>query len=67
VRACIIDVGVNRYANAFPTAICWLADGRIKSDELITHRFPLSNAAEAFGFASENPDQTVKVIIYNEI
>jgi len=59
-------VGVNRYANAFPTAICWLADGRIKSDELITHRFPLSNAAEAFRFASGNPDETVKVIIYND-
>lgn len=59
-------VGVNRYANAFPTAICWLADGRIKSNELISHRFPLSRAAEAFCFAAENPGETVKVIIYND-
>jgi len=58
--------GVNRYANAFPTAICWLADGRIATDGIITHRFPLSRADEAFRFAAQNPDEAIKIIVYND-
>ncbi|NLX71277.1 MAG: zinc-binding dehydrogenase [Clostridiales bacterium] len=59
-------LGVNRYANAFPTAIQWLADGRIVTDDLITHRFPLSNADEAFRIASDSTQEPIKVIVYND-
>jgi L-iditol 2-dehydrogenase len=59
-------VGVNRYANAFPTAIQWLADGRIISDDLITHRFPLSKAEDAFRVAADSTQEAIKVIVYND-
>ena len=59
-------LGVNRYANAFPAAISWLADGRITTEGFISHRFPFSRAAEAFSFAAENPGEVVKVIVYND-
>ncbi|HZJ57902.1 MAG TPA: alcohol dehydrogenase catalytic domain-containing protein [Clostridia bacterium] len=58
-------LGVNRYANAFPTAIQWLADGRISTDGIITHRFPLSRGPEAFRIASDNTQGSIKVIVYN--
>ncbi|MGI5900075.1 MAG: NAD(P)-dependent alcohol dehydrogenase [Christensenellales bacterium] len=58
-------MGVNRYANAFDTAITWLCDGRIKVKELITHRFKFDQAAEAFKWAAENPRETIKVIVEN--
>jgi len=58
-------IGVNRYANAFETAAVWLSDGRIKSDGIITHRFPFEKAPEAFRWALENPQETIKVIVAN--
>lgn len=58
-------VGVNRYANAFPTAMMWLADGRIRTEQLITHRFTLDQAAEAFSFTTEHPAEVIKTIVTN--
>ncbi len=58
-------VGVNRYANAFPTAIQWLADGRIKTKPLLTHTFTLEEAPEAFKKASESVD-VIKAIVMND-
>ncbi len=58
-------IGVNRYANAFGTAIAWLCDGRIKTQELITHRFAFDRAADAFKWAAEHPRETLKVIVEN--
>jgi L-iditol 2-dehydrogenase len=59
-------VGVNRYANAFPTAIAWIADGRIRADAMITHRFRLDEIAEAFRCAHEDRQQVIKVLVRNE-
>ncbi len=59
-------LGVNRYANAFPAAIGWLADGRIRTEGFISHRFPLSRADEAFRFAADNGGEAVKIIVYND-
>lgn len=59
-------VGVNRYANAFPTALQWLADGRIRTDLLVTHRFSLDQAAEAFRFTTQNPAEVIKTIVTND-
>ena len=59
-------MGVNRYANAFETALAWLKDGRIVSERMITHRFPLSRIQEGFDWALAHPNETIKVIIYND-
>ena len=58
-------VGVNRYANAFPTAIAWIASGRIRADEMITHRFRLDEIAEAFRSAHDNRQEVIKAIVVN--
>ena len=58
-------VGVNRYADAFPAAIQWLADGRVRGDVLITHRFPFDRVAEAFQFALEHRMEAIKVMVLN--
>ena len=58
-------VGVNRYANAFPAAMQWIADGRILVEPLITHVFPLAEAADAFRFAADHPEDVIKVVVLN--
>ncbi|MCL2378876.1 MAG: NAD(P)-dependent alcohol dehydrogenase [Defluviitaleaceae bacterium] len=58
-------IGVNRYANAFEAAVTWLADGRIVVDDLITQRYQFNNAPEAFNWANERPNETIKVIVTN--
>lgn len=57
--------GVNRYANAFPPAISLVARGAIRVEPIITHRFPLERAPEAFAFAHEHPEQVIKVMVLN--
>jgi L-iditol 2-dehydrogenase len=56
---------VNRYANAFPAAIDWLADGRVIGDALITHRFPFDDVAKAFQFALDHRQDVIKVLVLN--
>ncbi|MBR2403528.1 MAG: NAD(P)-dependent alcohol dehydrogenase [Lachnospiraceae bacterium] len=58
--------GINRYANVFDTAVIWLEDGRIPAKEMITQRFPLSQAKEAFEWALNHPNETIKVIVIND-
>jgi len=59
-------VGVNRYANSFKTAIAQIAGNRIVVEDLITQRFSFEEAPEAFRFACENPEQTIKVVVTND-
>lgn len=59
-------IGVNRYANAFPTAVKWVSDGRIKVKELITHRYPFEQTGEAFRFTCENPNEVIKTVVNNK-
>lgn len=56
---------VNRYANAFPTAIQYLADGRIDIDKMISKSFSLDEVGEAFRYARECSGEIVKVAIVN--
>ena len=56
-------VSVNRYANAFPTAIQWVSDGRVQTDPLVTHRFKLDDVAEAFRFAHDHAAEVIKVLV----
>lgn len=58
-------VGVNRYANAYPAALQYLADGRIDAKKFITQRFPFDRADQAFEFARDNPEKAVKVLVVN--
>lgn len=58
--------GINRYANAFPAAIALVARGAIDVEPIITHRFPLSQAPEAFAFAHAHPQEAIKVIVTND-
>ena len=55
--------GVNRYANAYPTAISLIADNKIKVKPLITHTFELYEAEEAFAFTANNKTEVIKSII----
>ncbi len=59
-------VGVNRYANAFAPAITWIADGRIQTDPLITHRFGLDDIQHAFEFTRDHHGQVIKAIVTHE-
>ena len=70
--ACFIEKeldyrAVNRYANAFPTALAWLADGRINGKMMITHRFDFEETEEAFRFTAANPSEVIKTIVSNRM
>lgn len=45
-------------------ALEMLADGRIRTKELITHRFPLAEAAEAFE-TQLRADEALKVMVHS--
>jgi L-iditol 2-dehydrogenase len=47
------------------TALQLISSGRIKAKELITHRFPLSQTAEAFKIAAHSKE-CLKVVVVNE-
>jgi L-iditol 2-dehydrogenase len=56
-------VGTLMYAaDDFPTAIRLLSEGKVQAEPLITHRFPLSRAAEAFAVADGRQD-ALKVLV----
>jgi len=57
--------GLYRYANCYETAVTWLADGRIKSEGVITHRFPFEEADKAFEWAATNKETSVKTVVLN--
>jgi len=58
-------VSVNRYANAYPAAIRYICDGRIRVEPLITQTYSFQEIPEAFRFAKENPKDTIKIIVKN--
>jgi len=58
-------MGVNRYANAYPAAIAWLSDGRIKAEKMISHLYDFDDVTEAFEFARDNPKDTIKILVKN--
>ena len=40
-----------------------LADGRLQTEGLISHRFPFERAAEAYALIDQQPEETIKVIL----
>ena len=54
-----------RYANTWPRAIRLVQNGIINMDALVTHRFNMSNAVEAFKTAADPKTGAIKVQIKN--
>lgn len=56
-------LGVKRYRNVFPLAIHLVSSRAVDVKPLITHRFPVEKALEAFEVARTGRDNAVKVQI----
>jgi L-iditol 2-dehydrogenase len=54
---------VRRMKHAYPRAIDLVAAGRVALAPLVSHRFPLGAAAEAFRTAADYADRSVKVLV----
>lgn len=50
-------------ARIHATATHFLATGQLRTDGLISHRFPLARAAEAYTLIDQHPDEVVKVVL----
>jgi L-iditol 2-dehydrogenase len=57
-------VGVRAAAGEMPEAIALVAAGKIRLRELITHRFPMRDFAEAYRTFTERRDGALKVIVH---
>lgn len=55
-----------RYANTWPTVIKLVESGIVNLDNLVTHRFKLEDATEAFKVASDPTAGAMKVVIVDE-
>lgn len=59
-----IDIrGIFRYANCYPTALAMVASGKVNVKPLVTHRFRLESAVEAFKTAKSGAGGAIKVVI----
>lgn len=67
LRRLVLDeievAGVRANAGEMPEAIAMVAAGRIRLQELITHRFALEDFAEAYRVFTERVDGALKVIV----
>jgi L-iditol 2-dehydrogenase len=55
--------GCFRYANAHPLAIELIATGRVQTEPLVSHRFPLSESERALRTLADRAPDAVKVVI----
>ena len=55
-----------RYANTWPKAIRLVQSGIINMEKLVTHRFNMSDAVEAFKTAADPKTGAIKVQIKND-
>jgi len=60
-----VDIfGSFRYANTYPAALSLLASGKLKNIErIITHRFPLEQAAHAFELLARGKDEHGNLVL----
>ncbi|KAJ6612740.1 chaperonin 10-like protein [Mycena sp. CBHHK59/15] len=60
-----VDIqGSFRYANTYPAALALLASGQLQNiDKLVTHRFALDRAAEAFNLLARGKDDEGKMVL----
>lgn len=54
---------VFRYANVYPAAIALVAQGRVDTRSLVTHRFPLEGAEEALKLSDSRADGVIKAMV----
>jgi L-iditol 2-dehydrogenase len=54
---------VRRMKNTFERAIALVRDGLVDVQGLVTHEFPLAQAAEAFARAEQRTPDVVKTVI----
>ena len=54
---------VFRYANVYPAAIALVAEGRVDTKSLITHRFPLEQAEAALQLSDSRADGVIKAMV----
>jgi L-iditol 2-dehydrogenase len=54
---------VFRYANVYPAAIALVAEGRVETKSLITHRFPLEKAEDALLLSDSRADGVIKAMV----
>jgi L-iditol 2-dehydrogenase len=62
-RKGISIIMVRRMKHAYPRAIRLVEQGAVQLSPLVSHRFPLARAAEAFALAADYRDGVVKVMI----
>lgn len=55
--------GVFRYSNTYRTALEMVASGKVQLKRLVTHRFKMLEAREAFEAARDRTSKSIKVII----
>ncbi|KZT01057.1 GroES-like protein [Laetiporus sulphureus 93-53] len=60
-----VDIlGSFRYANTYPTALALLASGKLPNIErIISHRFPLEEAARAFDLMAKGRDENGRMVM----
>jgi len=59
-----IDIlSVFRYSNVYPSAIALVAEGRVDTKSLITHRFPLERAEDALLLSDSRADGVIKAMV----
>ena len=56
-------LGIKRYRHSFPLAIYLVSTGKLDVKPLITHRYPIEDALDAFGTASSLTAGAIKVQI----
>lgn len=55
--------GVFRYHNTYPTALELVASGKVNLKRLVTHRYKMMDAEEAFQTAHDRNNKAIKVVI----
>lgn len=59
-----VDIlGVFRYCNTYPTALELVASGKVQLKRMVTHRFKMAEAEDAFEAARDRSAKALKVVI----
>ncbi|KAI0397515.1 GroES-like protein [Xylariaceae sp. FL0594] len=58
---------INRYRDTWPAAIQCLSGGLMDLNKLVTHKFPLEKAVEAFELAADASKLSIKIHIVDEV
>ncbi|NIZ93404.1 NAD(P)-dependent alcohol dehydrogenase [Kineococcus rubinsiae] len=62
----ITVTGTFRYAGTYPAALSLLASGRVRTDVVVTHRFPLAGTDDALTLARRDPRSLKALVLPQE-